>query len=66
MDKQTTAQPEAHISLNPAGYLEMVFHGVVYHATLQAMVEQATALAAEHGLIFPQFYGDIVKTVCCL
>ena len=51
MDKQTTAQPEAHISLNPAGYLEMVFHGVVYHATLQAMVEQATALAAEHGPI---------------
>ena len=51
MDKQTTSQPEAHIFLNPDGYLEMVFHGVVYHAALQAMIDQATALAAEHGPI---------------
>ena len=51
MDKPTTSQPEARIFLNPDGYLEMVFHGVVYHATLQTMVDQATALAAEHGPI---------------
>lgn len=49
MNTSTTSQPEAHIFLAPDGYLEMVFNGVVYHATLQKMVDQATALAAEHG-----------------
>ena len=48
MNGQTISQPEAHIFLNPDGYLEMVFHGIVYHATLQTMVEQAITLAAEH------------------
>ncbi len=48
MSEQTNVQPETHIFLNPDGYIEIVFHGVVYRATLQAMVDQATALAAEH------------------
>ena len=48
MDKQATSQLEARIFLNPDGYLELIFYGVVYHAAIQSMVDQATALAAEH------------------
>ena len=48
MDQQTTSQPEAYIFLNPDGYIEVIFYGVVYHAAIQSMVDQATVLVAEH------------------
>lgn len=51
MNMQTTPQQKSRVFLNPDGYIELIFHGVVYHDTLRQLIDGSTALAAVHGPI---------------